>query len=148
MINTKRGALAMLVLAAILVVSFAVIGGCADEQVAAPGAQIIQDVSTVEANSLIRDHQGDPDFVLLDIRTAEEYADGHLEGSVLIDYYSETFSDQLNELDKAKPYLIYCRSGGRSGRALNAMRNLGFEEVYNMLGGILQWQADGFPTVE
>ncbi len=137
----------MLVLAAILVVSFAVIGGCAGEQ-AAPGAQIIQDVSTVEANALILDHQGDPDFVLLDVRTPVEYADGHLEGSVLIDYYSETFSDQLNELDKAKPYLIYCRSGGRSGRALNTMRNLGFEEVYNVLGGILQWEADGFPTVE
>ena len=148
MINTKRGALAMLVLAAILVVSFAVIGGCAGEQVAAPGAQIIQDVSTVAANSMIRDHQGDTDFVLLDVRTPQEYADGHLEGAVLIDYYSETFSNRLNELDKAKPYLIYCQSGGRSGRALDIMRDLGFEEVYNVLGGILQWEADGFPTVE
>ncbi|MEE8374241.1 MAG: rhodanese-like domain-containing protein [Dehalococcoidia bacterium] len=148
MINAKRGALAMLVLAAILVVSFAVIGGCASDQVAAPGAQIIQDVSTVEANSMIRDHQGDADFVLLDVRTSEEYADGHLEGSVLIDYYSETFSDQLDELDKTKSYVIYCRSGGRSGRAHDIMRNLGFEEVYNVLGGILQWEADGLPIVE
>ncbi len=97
---------------------------------------------------MIQDHQGDPDFVLLDIRTSEEYADGHLEGSVLIDYYSETFSDQLNELDKTKFYVIYCRSGGRSGRAHDIMRDLGFEEVYNVLGGILQWEADGFPIVE
>jgi len=54
----------------------------------------------------------------------------------------------LNNLDKNKTYLIYCRSGARSGSALDIMAELNFREVYNILGGINQWKAEGFPTVK
>ena len=51
-------------------------------------------------------------------------------------------------MDKSKTYLIYCRSGNRSGQALDIMEELNFREVYNMMGGILEWEAEGLPTVK
>lgn len=76
------------------------------------------------------------DVVILDIRTPEEYNQGHIEGAVNIDFYSDDFSNQLDELDKTKTYLTYCRSGRRSGLSLETMRDLGFLEVYDLNGGI------------
>ena len=54
----------------------------------------------------------------------------------------------MNELDKDKIYLIYCRSEGQSGNTLAMMKKLGFKEVYNMLGGITEWVKNGLPIVE
>ncbi len=71
---------------------------------------------------------------------------GHIENAINLNYYSKTFKDELSELDKSKTYLIYCRSGRRSGIALDIMKELGFTEVYNILGGITQWEAEGLPT--
>jgi len=73
---------------------------------------------------------------------------GSLQNAINLDYYSETFRNELNQLDKNKTYLIYCRSGSRSGRALDIMTELNFREVYNMLGGIIDWKADGLPTIK
>ena len=80
------------------------------------------------------------------MRTPEEFADEHIENAVNIDFYSETFRDELGELDKNKTYLIYCRSGNRSASALAIMKGLDFNEAYDM-GWINQWKAEGFPTV-
>ena len=110
--------------------------------------QIIADITTEEAFTLIQDHQGNPDFVILDVRTPEEFAQGHIENASNLDYLSETFRDELNNLDKDKTYLVYCGSGGRSAGALAIMAELGFMEAYNMLGGISQWQAEGLPVTE
>ena len=84
-------------------------------------------------------------FIIIDARTPQEFANEYIENAVNIDYYSEEFQNELNELDKEKTYLIYCLSGNRSGRALAIMKELGFREVYNMLGGIIQWKAEGYP---
>jgi len=72
---------------------------------------------------------------IIDIRTAEEYANGHYEGSKMIDFYASDFKNKLNLLDKSIPYFIYCRSGNRSGQALGIMRKLGFKQVYDLAGG-------------
>jgi thioredoxin 1 len=82
---------------------------------------------------------------LIDVRTPEEYTSGHLRNAVNIDYNSGDFEDLLSKLDKSKPVLVYCLSGGRSSHAANKMQNMGFTQVYNMDGGIMKWNGAGKP---
>jgi phage shock protein E len=82
-------------------------------------------------------------MVLIDMRTPEEFDSGHLEGATLLDFYEPEFADKLAELDRQTPYLIYCRSGNRSGQALTLMEELGFTDVADIGGGVLAWQAEG-----
>ena len=70
------------------------------------------------------------------MRTREEFTEEYIENATNIDFYSETFWDMLNNLDKHKTYLVYCAVGGRSGSALDIMVELNFKEAYNILGGI------------
>lgn len=81
--------------------------------------------------------------VLIDVRTDGEFAEGHLKGAKQIDISSNDFEEQLKKLDPEIPVYVYCRSGGRSGRAAHIMKGLGFKEVYNLEGGILAWEAEG-----
>ena len=111
-------------------------------------APIIKDINTQDAFTLIQENQNNPDFVIIDVRTPEEFAQGHLANAINIDSYSDTFRDELNNLDKDKTYLVYCAVGSRSASALVIMQELGFMEAYNMLGGINQWQAEGLPITE
>ena len=76
---------------------------------------------------------------LVDVRTPDEYTSGHLAGAQNIDFYDESFKDRMAKLDKTKPVFIYCKSGGRSGKALNQLTAMGFTEVYNLNGGINEW---------
>ncbi len=87
-------------------------------------------------------------YVLLDVRTEDEYNAGHLTGSINIDFYSHNFETDIDELDKRMKYLVYCRSGNRSRQAMFLMRDLGFEEVYNLAGGIISWHDHGFEIVK
>lgn len=72
--------------------------------------------------------------VVLDVRTPEEYAEGHVAGSLNIDVTNKDFAKKIKELNKADTYKIYCRSGKRAGRALDEMKTLGFKDLEN-LGG-------------
>ncbi len=141
----------MLLLSVLLAIGITVTSGCTGSKTATPNktpTQITENITPQEAFTLIQDNQNNPDFVILDVRTTEEVANGHIEDAVNLDYYSETFRDELNKLDKNQKYLIYCHSGNRSGKALDIMAELNFREVYNMSGGIIQWQAEGLPTVK
>ncbi|NOZ48380.1 MAG: rhodanese-like domain-containing protein [Chlorobi bacterium] len=109
---------------------------------------VISDISVVESYNLIKANSKNNNFVILDIRTPGEYNSGYIENAVNIDFYNTDFLTQLNELDKTKKYLIYCRSGNRSGKALAKMKELGFKEVYNMLGGIIKWNSNSYPLVK
>ena len=128
-----------------LVIGAVLTGGCVSTETVPPNqeTQIIENITPKEAFTLIQDNQNNPDFVILDVRTPEEFADGRIENAINLDYYSDTFQEELNKLDKNKTYLIYCRSGRRSSNALNTMKELKFREAYNMLGGIIEWQAEG-----
>lgn len=120
--------------------------GCTS-QTEAPD-QVLEDIGVQEAFELIKRNQGNPDFIIVDIRTPEEFNEGHIENAVNIDFYSDTFKEDLDKLDKNKAYFIYCRSGNRSGRAMPIMKELGFKEVYNLSVGITEWIAEGFPVVK
>ena len=144
MVKIRLKSLIMLVLSALLVFSFAVIVGCGGNATETP-TQIIEDITPQEAFTLI---QNNPDFVILDVRTPEEFAEEYIENAINLDYYSEAFRDDLDKLDKNKTYIIYCRSGSRSGNALTIMDELNFGEVYNVLGGINSWKAEGLPTTK
>jgi len=77
---------------------------------------------------------------LIDVRTPEEYAAGHLEGAINIDFLSEDFLEQMSKLDKNKPLLLYCRSGNRSGKATIQLHEEGFKNITDMKGGYQAWQ--------
>ena len=115
--------------------------------VEAPDGQIIGDISPAEANTMIQENQGNADFVLLDVRTPSEYEASHIEGAVLLDFNSGSFSSELDLLDKNKTYLVYCRTSNRSGQAVDVMKDLGFMEVYDLNGGIVAWEGAGYPVV-
>lgn len=87
------------------------------------------------------------DTVVLDVRTADEYADGHLKDSVLIDLRSPDFAERIGKLDKSKTYLVHCAAGGRSARACSKMDALGFKTV-NLEGGLGAWKDAGKPVVK
>lgn len=112
-----------------------------------PETQIIEDINVDEAYVLIQNNTENQNFIILDIRTTEEYENEHIQNSIMIDFYSETFENELDELDKNKTYLIYCRTGRRTGLTLDIMKELGFIEVYNMAGGITQWKTNEYPVV-
>jgi len=100
-----------------------------------------------EAQALIRENAGNKDFVVLDVRTPGEFAKGHIEGAVLVDYRSPAFREEIAGQDRAKTYLVYCRTGNRSVGAMNVMKELGFRNYYHLEGGIKRWQEDGLPVV-
>jgi rhodanese-related sulfurtransferase len=110
--------------------------------------QIIENITSEEAHILIQENKDNPDFVILDVRTPEEFLGEHIENAVNLDYYSDTFRNDLDKLDKNKTYIIYCRSGRRSGNALNITKELDFREVYNMLDGIIKWKSERLPTTK
>ena len=101
-----------------------------------------------QAATLIDRHNGDPQFVIIDVRTPAEYQQGHIAGARLMDYYGSGFQQSLEQLDRAKAYFFYCRSGNRSGRTMNMIADMGFKNVYHLEGGIMQWQAQGLPLVK
>lgn len=80
---------------------------------------------------------------LVDVRTPEEYAEGHLKGAKLMTL--DSLDKRLGELDKGKPVLIYCRSGRRSAAALKMVKDAGFKDAVHLDGGILAWQGAGKP---
>ena len=83
-----------------------------------------------------------PNAVVIDVRTAGEFAGGKLRGARNMDIKSPTFVSQIKNLPKDKTYLIYCRSGNRSGQACEIMSEEGFEQVKNLAGGIMRWPFD------
>ena len=111
-------------------------------ETAAAGIRVVsaQDAADIQANS-------PADLVILDVRTLEEFQEGHLEGAEMIDFYAADFADRLDDLDKDVPYLLYCRSGNRSGQARALMEELGFTDVADVDGGVIAWTEAGLALV-
>lgn len=97
-----------------------------------------QNIGAKEFQSLMKDKNA----VVLDVRSPAETRDGVIPGYKMINLMSSDFLDQVGKLDKNKTYLVYCRSGNRSGQACNAMAGLGFTKLYNLIGGISAWKSE------
>ncbi len=102
-------------------------------------------ITIPDAFNLIQNNKNNPDFIILDVRTAEEFGSGHLANAVNLDYYSPDFKSNLGKLDRNKEYLVYCRTGARSTAATQIMADLGFTKVHNLSGGIVQWTNARYP---
>ncbi|MBM3708402.1 MAG: rhodanese-like domain-containing protein [Actinobacteria bacterium] len=102
----------------------------------------IKDISVEEVYEIISSGRIQ-DYIILDVRTPEEFSEGYIEGALLIPV--SELEGRLNELSKDKPIIIYCRSGRRSMEAAIILVKNGFTQVYDM-GGINDWIANGYPT--
>jgi rhodanese-related sulfurtransferase len=89
----------------------------------------------------------EPDVIILDVRTPEEFASGHIEGALNIDFNSGDFANEITRLNPSENYAIYCRSGSRSGQAASIMHKAGFHDVSNLNGGVIDWTNAGLPLV-
>jgi len=137
----RRGSIPIMVAA----LAFAVSAAMAQE--AAPTAKpAANDLDAKQAQALIQKNRDNADFVVLDIRTPAEFAAGHLAGAVNVDFKAPDFQSQVAKLDRAKTYLVYCRTGRRSTLSLPIFERLGVTHVYHLAGGITAWQREGFPV--
>jgi rhodanese-related sulfurtransferase len=85
------------------------------------------------------------DVQFVDVRSEEERKkSGYIEGSQNIDFNSPTFDEDINKLDKSKPVILYCKTGGRSAKCAQKLKDAGFVKIYDLKGGITQWQFQGF----
>jgi rhodanese-related sulfurtransferase len=101
----------------------------------------MRDISPKDAEQKINKEE----FTVIDVRTPEEYGEGCIAESLNIDVSSPDFSQKIQDLDRNREYLVYCRSGGRSSRAREFMEKSGFKNVYNLTGGIIAWNKMGLP---
>ena len=120
-----------------LLIVFVLVAACSSSATA-----VVDQVGAAEAGELAAGSA-----VVLDIRTPEEFIDGHVEGALNIDFYAADFADRIGNLDRDVVYLVYCRSGNRSGQAMQLFEDLGFAEVHELQGGILAWVQEGLPLV-
>lgn len=82
---------------------------------------------------------------LVDVRTPEEYNGGYITGAVNMDFNNEAFEEQIKELKKDVPVMVYCKAGGRSEQAAALLAEKGFKEVYDLKGGMMAWERQDFP---
>ncbi len=101
----------------------------------------VQNVTPEAALELMK-QQG---IKVLDIRTASEFATGHIPGAINIDFHAADFETKLGSFTPEKPYVIHCAAGGRSTRSLPAFRKLGFKSIYHLNGGMKAWQNSHLP---
>ena len=105
-------------------------------------------IESKEAFIKIEKHREDPDFVVLDVRTPEEYQTDHLENALLLDVKSIDFKDELEKMDKYKTYFVYCKAGRRSLNAIKLMKEQGYKNLININGGIDKWKSKRLPVTK
>jgi len=124
------------------------VGGCCCQPDTCLADKTIEDVTVEQAKALIDDNANDANFVILDVRTADEIAqNGMIANSENLDYNSGAFAAALETLDRHKMYLVYCAGGVRSDSAVTDMADACFQTVYDMLGGFGAWEDANYPVV-
>ena len=116
--------------------------------IAASASQTTANELTPRQFKALLDQRGnDSNIVLLDVRTPGEFKMGHIQGAQLIDFYSRDFETRLKALNRDNTYLLYCRSGNRSGKSLSIFKRLGFRQFYHLNGGLIEWTRAKYPLV-
>ena len=137
-----------------MILCIVMMSGCAQQvkkqEVMGPGEKYfsVDILPPKDAFELIQKNKGNSNFVILDIRTPEEFRDGHIEGAVNVDFRSENFGREIDRLDRNKTYFVYCRTGNRSYDALNLMGPIGFRSIVRLAGDINGWKSAGLPIVK
>ena len=114
-------------------------------QAAAQSTPTVADLSTADFQKKLTT---DNTAIILDVRTPQEYANGHLANATAINFFDTDFKEKASKLDKTKPVYVYCAVGGRSAKASKVLQESGFKTVYNLLGGFNGWTAAGLPSVK
>lgn len=105
-------------------------------------------ISPQDAFKFIKEHENDSNLVILDVRPWDEFEIEHLPGAINLDYDGHQFQKKVLNLEKGKDYIIYCRSGVRGEYFMGIMRELGFHQVHNILGGFVGWKISKLPLEE
>lgn len=105
-------------------------------------AQTATKIKTVEVAAFAKEIKTTPKPQILDVRTPEEFSEGHIDKATNIDWQNENFVKNTENLDKNKPVYVYCKSGRRSLKASEKLEELGFKKIYNLDGGYLKWNAE------
>lgn len=104
-------------------------------------ADPVKHVDAKKAAQLVADGK----VTVLDVRTEDEFKDGHIKGATNVDILEDGFAAKLGSMDKSKPILVHCQAGGRSTRSLPTLEKLGFTEIYHLDGGMEGWEKAGQP---
>ena len=100
-------------------------------------------MSDINQNTWRSQLESEEDFIILDVRTSEEFEEIRLSNSMNIDFYNpKNFIQELEKLDKNKSYYVYCKTGNRSATTCDLMKEIGFTKTYNLLGGIAEWKGE------
>lgn len=105
-----------------------------------PGSAVARDISDAELLALLADR---PDLLLIDVRTDQEWEQGHIPGAAFLDFLEDDFEERAFALPKDRPIAVYCAAGGRSEDAMIKMKKAGFRELYNLRGGFYGWEDAG-----
>lgn len=95
--------------------------------------------NTLDAEAFDQMVRDNTEKIILDVRTRDEFAEGHIPGAVLIDVNESDFKEKVNRLDKSKPVFVYCAAGIRSERAASILKDSGFEKIYHLEDGLKSW---------
>jgi len=102
-------------------------------------------LSPSDAQKLIGENAGNPKFIILDVRTKDDYDQGHIEGAKLMNYYATNFLRMVSQLDPDATILIYCQKGRQSPQAFRALEKEGFSKLFILDGGLSEWVKAGLP---
>lgn len=105
-------------------------------------------VRVLDANAFDRKLQATSEKIILDVRTLPEYQKGHLPNSILMDVKQDNFENKIMALDKSTPVFVYCAAGIRSARAADILLKNGFKEIYDLKGGIQQWEKENKQVIK
>jgi len=118
---------------------FFIMSGCSNNTQEANELNVVQKIS---AQELVEIQKAKPDLLILDVRTSDEISSGKIPSAITEDFYNSSFETNLQKLDNKRPIVVYCKSGGRSGKAAKILEKLGFKEVYDLKGGYKSWAAN------
>lgn len=122
--------------------------GTSQSTVKASADKNILSIDAQMAYEMVLSNKSNPGFIIIDVRATNDFTNGHIPGSGNLDYDSLFFTPSVNGLDRNKTYLIYCKSGHKSTKAMEIFQKLEFRQVYTIFGGFTEWQEKGFPVAK